>query len=107
MGYAPETHNVSVFRFKKTGSKTDYDTTPTYTGVTCAILPASTDILAVYPAESVFQLYEIHITDMSLSFRNGDKLTDLSNSEWIVRGVPQVFNLPQISYQRIVGEKVV
>jgi hypothetical protein len=107
MGYLPETHNVSVYRQKATGSKSDYDTVATYTGVDCAILPAGTDILALYPGESVMQLYEVIIQEAGYTIRNGDKLVDSSGNSWIIRGVPQVFNLPHLYYQRCVGEKVI
>jgi hypothetical protein len=107
MGFLPETHNVSVYRQVANGNKSDFDTTPTYTGVDCMIIPAGTDILALYPGESIMQLYEIGVQERGYTLKNGDKLVDSSGNSWIIRGVPQVFDLPQMYYLRCVGEKVI
>ena len=68
-------------------------------------MPASSDILAVYPGEPSYQLYEIFTYDMGL-IKNGDKLKTPS-TDYIVRGEPQKVDTTLLKYQRIVGEKVV
>lgn len=105
MGYQKITHSVSVYRLKRTGTKEQYDTTPTYTGLDIGIFPASPDILAVYPGEASFQIYEGYIYE-SVTLLNGDKLT-YGADEYIVRGVPQIYDFNQMYYQRVMLEKKV
>jgi hypothetical protein len=105
MGFQTTTHKVSVFRLVETAGQEEYGADPVYTGLDVGIFPASADILAVYPGEASYQLYEIFVYEPAV-IKNGDKLVSGSD-EWIVRGAPQVFDFPQISYQRLVGEKVV
>lgn len=105
MSYHTVTHTVDIYRLTRTGNKDQYATTPVYTTIEAGIFPAGTDILAVYPAESAFALYEIYIFEPCL-LKNGDKLKS-GGDEWIVRGVPQVFSSMRTQYQRLIGEKVV
>lgn len=99
------THVVDVYRLARVGDKELYDLTPIKTGLDCSIIPAGNDILAVYPGEASFALYEIYFSEV-VDIKNGDKLK-VGNQEWIVRGVPQVMDTPYLYYQRLVGEKVV
>lgn len=106
MSFLPITHSVSVYRLLKTGNKEDYGTTPTATGLDCGIVPAGNDIVAVYPDIPAYALYEVYVHE-SFSFKIGDKLVDVSSNEYILRGVPQVYDLSYGYYQRLVCEKVV
>src|SRR5690554_5037196 len=101
----PLTHKVDVYRFAVSGGQDKYDSTPIITGLDVAIYPASTDILAVYPGESAYQLYEIY-TREAVMLKNGDKLK-VGTDEWIVRGAPREFRAPFVYYVQLVGEKVV
>ncbi len=105
MGFQKITHSADVYRLTRTGDTESYHTTPVITGLECGIFPASTDILAVYPGESSFQLYECYVYEFVV-LKNGDKFKALGE-EWIARGVPQVFDTNHLYYQRLVLEKVV
>lgn len=71
------------------------------------IFPASNAILAVYPGELSFQLYEIFIYDF-VELKNGDKFVDVNNGdEWILRGVPRPFDLNRGFALQCIGEKVI
>lgn len=100
------THSVDVYRLTRSGNNEEYPSTPEYQKVECGIFPASTDILATFPGESSFQLYEIYIQETGVALKNGDKLKAGTN-DWIVRGVPQIYDLNMMYYTRVVGEKVV
>lgn len=105
MGYHTTTHLVSVYRLGVTSAKESYAATPVITGLDVGIFPAGTDIVAVYGGESAFQLYEVYVYEAA-TLKNGDKLVS-GTDEWIVKGVPQVFNTPHLYYQRLICEKVV
>lgn len=99
------THNVSVFRLKRTGNKEEYDTTPIATGIDCGIVPASNDILAVFPGEPSYSLHEVFVYE-PVTFKLGDKLTS-GPEEYILKGVPQVYDNQYMYVQHLVCEKVV
>ena len=99
------TDTVDVFRLTRVGDKESYGLTPVITGLRCQILPASNDILAVYPDIPAYQLYEIYFFKNTL-VKNGDKLKS-GSIEYILRGVPQAVDNKYMTYQRLVGEKVV
>jgi hypothetical protein len=105
MGYQTLTHIVDVYRLTIVSGKESYALTPVRTNLDVGVFPAGPEVLAVYPGVSSYQLYDIFIYE-DVTLLNGDKLKSGSD-EWIVRGVPQKFSNPYISYQRIVGEKVV
>lgn len=105
MGFQKITHSVDIYRLVRSGNTEQYDSTPVYTGIECGIFPASTDILAIYPSESAFALFEIYIYE-TVTLKNGDKLK-VGSSEWIVRGVPIVYETNQMYYTRVIGEQVV
>jgi hypothetical protein len=101
----PTTHVFSVYPFKKTGNTEEYDTTPLYTGVDAAVVPASTDILAVYPGISSFQLNEIFIYE-NVDLKNGYKLVS-GSEEYVVRGQPMKVDNAYMYYTHVVGERVI
>ncbi len=105
MNYLLITDTADLFRLTRTGDKESYPVSTERIGLKCQIMPASADILAVYPGESSYQLYEIFTYDMQL-IKNGDKLKTPA-ADYIVRGEPQKVDTPLLKYQRIVGEKVV
>ena len=99
------THLVDVYRLAVASSKEGYGASPVITGLDVGIFPAGTDIVAVYGGESAFQLYDVYVYE-SATLKNGDKLKS-GTDEWIIKGVPQVFSTPYLSYQRLICEKVV
>lgn len=105
MGFQKITHSVEIYRLARSGNNEQYDSTPIYTGIECGIFPASPDILAIYPGESSFSLFEVYIYE-TISLKNGDKLK-FGATEWIVRGVPVVYETNQLFYTRVIGEQVV
>ncbi len=105
MNFLLITDTADLFRLTRTGGKEQYGATPVRTGLKCQIMPASADILAVFPGEPSYQLYEIFTYDMDL-IKNGDKLKS-GTTEYIVRGVPRVVNTSELKYQQLVGEKVI
>jgi hypothetical protein len=105
MSYVPVTNKVDVYRLTRAGDSESYGSLPIVTSLDCNITPASTEIMAVYPGESAYSLYEIY-TERNVDLKNGDKLKD-STGEYIIRGVPQVINNRFLYFQKIVGEKVV
>lgn len=96
---------VDVFRLTRIGDKETYGATPVITGLRCQIIPATNDILAVYPDIPAYQLFEIYFFK-NQTIKNGDKLKS-GSTEYIVRGVAQAVDNKYMTYQRIVGEKVV
>ncbi len=105
MGHIPITHQVDVYHLVVTGDKEAYEVTPTYTTLKVTIIPAGSDVLAVYPGEPSYSLYQCLIFD-EVTIKNGDKLIG-GGETFIVKGVPQVFNLPNNYHQEVVLEKVV
>ena len=105
MGFQKITHTLDVYRLIRSGNNEQYDATPVYTAIECGIFPASSDVLAVYPGESSFALFEIYIYE-NITLKNGDKLK-VGTNEWIIRGVPQVYDTNQLFYVRAIGEQVV
>ncbi len=105
MNYLLITDTAELYRLTRTGDKESYPVSAERTGLQCQIMPASSDILAVYPGEPSYQLYEIFTYEMGV-IKNGDKLKT-SSADYIVKGEPQTVNTPLLKYQRMVGEKVV
>lgn len=100
------THKVSLYKLVVVSNKESYSLTPAYTGLDVNIYPASADILAVYPGQPSYQLYEMYVSE-PCTIANGDKVISSSGEEWIVRGVPQSYETMNMWYQRCVVEKVV
>jgi hypothetical protein len=101
----PTTHVFNVYRLSTTGVNEEYSGTPVYTGVDAAVLPASTDVLAVFGGSPSYQLYEIFIFEY-VDLKVGDKLIQ-SGETYIVQDSPQVVNIPYFFYVRVVGQKAV
>ncbi len=105
MGHFPITHQVDIYHLVAIGDKESYETTPSYTSLKVGIVPAGSDILAVYPGESAYSLYQMFIYD-EVIIKNGDRV--VGNGEtFYVRGVPQVFDFKGNYHQEVVVEKVV
>ncbi len=105
MNFLLITDTCDLYRLIRTGDKEGYDNSPILTGLKCQIMPASSDILAVFPGEPSYQLYEIFMYSMD-PIKNGDKLKS-GLTEYIVRGVARTVNTSLLRYQQVVGEKVV
>ena len=99
------TDTVDVFRLTRTGDKETYSATPVIAGLRCQIIPATNDILGVYPDVPAYQLFEIYCFK-NVEIKHGDKFKS-GSIEYIVRGVAQSVDNKYMTYQRIVGEKVV
>ncbi len=56
MGHFPITHQVDIYHLVLSADKESYEATPSYTSLKVGIVPAGTDILAVYPGESAYSL---------------------------------------------------
>jgi hypothetical protein len=52
---------VDVYHLTRTGNKETYPLTPDITGLNSQIVPASEDILAVYPGVPAYRLYEVFL----------------------------------------------
>jgi hypothetical protein len=94
----------SIYRLTRTGDKEAYGASPVLTGVKAQVIPASAELLAVYPGESSYQLHEIFVYEMGL-IKNGDKLVG-SQGSFIVKGEPQKVITAILKFQQMVGEKV-
>lgn len=103
-GFLHTNKTLDIFHFERTGDKEEYESTPSFTGVKAQIIPASADLLAVFPGIPSYQLHEIFVYEQG-DIRNGDKLVDQDAVEYIVRGVPQKVNTGILNFQQIVGEK--
>jgi|WetSurSiteA1Bulk_404760.scaffolds.fasta_scaffold365321_1 hypothetical protein len=103
-GFLLTNDTVSIYRLTRTGDKEAYSATPAFTGIKAQIMPAGSDILAVYPGESSYTLNEIFVYEMGL-IKNGDKLVG-SLGTFIIRGDVQKVSTTVLKYQQMVGEKV-
>jgi len=99
------THTVDVYRLTKTGNNQEYDPTAVITGLDSTIFPAQTDILAVYPELPAYATYEVFVYQ-PVTLENADKLKS-GDDEYIIRGVPTVYDTSLAYYQRMVAEKVI
>ena len=105
--YAKINDSVDIYHLVRAGNDSDYEVAPSYQKVECGVFPASNDIMAIYPAQNSYQLFEIFIYE-NVTLKNGDKLISfLNNKEYIVRGVPQVHDTNLMFYTKVVGEQVV
>ncbi len=107
MGYHRKNKTCDIWRLTRSGDNENYGTEPIYTSIDMSIFPASNNILAIYPGEPSMQLYEIFIYDY-VTLLNGDKFVETTTSqEWILRGVPRVFDTLRSYFQQCVGEMVI
>lgn len=107
MSFQKKNKTCNITRLTRSGIADAYNPTPVYNNISMGIFPASNSILAVYPGELSFQLYEIFIYDF-VELNNGDKFTDVNNGdEWILRGVPRPFDLNRGFALQCIGEKVI
>lgn len=103
MGALPVTHHVDIYNLITIGDKEEYETTPSHTGVCMGIFPAGGDILAVYPGQSSYILFQA-FTQERVLIKNGAKLIAPSNI-WIVRAVPQIFDVFGHYHQELIIEQ--
>src|SRR5258706_4556403 len=96
----PITDIVSIYQFQRTGDKESYNTSPTYQNVNACLSPTNTDIQADYGGPAAFQLFELHIYDVTLTLHNADKIVTGNNIEYIVDGQPYVINNLYLQYIR-------
>lgn len=96
---------VDIYRLTVTEGIDEYAETPTFTNVSIAITPVDNQILAVLPGESAYQMYDGYIFSKKL-IKNGDKLIDADDSEWIVRGTSYQMGI-YLTYTKLLLEKVV
>lgn len=105
--YAKINNSVDIYHLTRNGNDNEYEAQPSYQKVECCILPASNDIMAIYPAQNSYSLFEIFLYE-NVTIKNGDKLaSSITGGEWIVRGVAQVHDTNLMYYTKVVGEQVV
>jgi hypothetical protein len=99
---------VDGYRFLRTGEKETYDTTPFVSNLDAQITPATPDLLSLYPDVPVGQLFDVFTFDNAVAMENGDKLIDENGNEYIIRGVPAVYDVPPLGiyYVRVIGVKI-
>lgn len=97
------TNLCDVYHLTIVGSTDIYNDTPDITGLDMGIFPAGTNILAIYPGQPSFALYEL-FTEEVCTLVNGDKIVSDSDT-WIVRGDAQIFDNDYGYYIHCVGEK--
>ncbi len=98
----PITDIVNVYRLTRTGNKEAFGQDPVATDLDCSIVPASTDIVALYGGNLSLALYEIFFSE-NVEVLNGDKLVS-GAKEYIVRGTPMAINNRFLSCTEVVGE---
>jgi hypothetical protein len=98
--------SVDIYRLVTASAKEQYSATPVLTNLSAGIWPVSTDILAVMPGESAYQLYDCYIFSKQ-AIQNGDKIIDADGAEYIVKGTPYVMNSTYLVYTKLLLEKVV
>lgn len=89
------TDTISIYGFKLVNdgaTPKTRDDQPIYTSVACCIQPAGDDIFTLFPGDAqAANAFVVYIYDTSLTIKNGFKLVDQNNNEYIVRGVPEVW----------------
>ena len=100
-----ENYTVDIYRLTVTGEKEEYNATPAVTNVEAGIFPVDTSIMAMFPGESAFQMYDIFVY-RDVPIKNGDKFVS-GTDEWIIKGVPQKYADLLLTYQKCMGLKVV
>lgn len=93
----------NTYRLQKTGTTESYGADPVYEKVNYTVVPASADIMSVYPGIPGYQLYELFTPD-NVAHKNGDKIIMQDGTEYIVKGVPVVIKNRYINNTRIVGQ---
>lgn len=105
MAHPTITHTVDVYRRTRTGYKDAFAEDPILTGLDVSVVPASTDLIAVYGGGETFALSEIYTTE-KVELKNGDKLTDGTRT-WLVKGAPFNVDNHLMAYTMVVGQEVV
>jgi hypothetical protein len=92
----------------RTGEKETYDIFPYATEVKCQITPATPDLLSLYPDVPVGQLFDIFSFASDLIIENGDKFVSDNGNEYVIRGVPAIYDVPilGIYFVRLTGVKM-
>lgn len=104
MSFFRKNKTCDIYRLTRTGDADTYGASPIYTSIDMGVFPAGNNILAVYPGELSFQLYEIYIHDY-VSLQNGDKFVETTTGEvWILRGVPRIYDSARNYYLQCIGE---
>ncbi len=105
MGHYTITHQVDIYHLVLSAGKESYEATPSITSLKVGIFPAGSDILAVYPGESAYAIYQMFVFE-PVTIKNGDKVIGAGDT-FIVRGIPQIFDTPNNYHQEVILEKVV
>jgi hypothetical protein len=98
------TDTVSVYRLTRTVNKEAYGASPVITGLDCQIVPAGTEVLAIYGGNPSYSLFEIYF-DENVTLKNGDKLVSGATA-YVVRDVPMRVENRLLSYTKVVAEVV-
>lgn len=105
MPHPTYTHVADVYRLTRTGNRDAYGDDPVIEGLDISVVPAGTDIMAVYGGGETFALFEIY-TGEKVTLKNGDKIVSGSQS-WIVKGVPAQIDNHLMAYTMVIGQEAV
>jgi hypothetical protein len=95
------TDTVDIYRLADTGSQEEYGDDPVLVELSCQIVPASEDIIAIYGGGQVFSLYEIYF-DQAIDLETGDKIVS-GAKEYFVRDAPMKVESSLLTYTRVIG----
>ena len=98
------THVCDVYHLTTTNDTASYELTPSITQLNASIYPAGTDILMTFPGIPAYSAYQMLVWD-DVEIKNGDKIIS-GSEEWIVRGVPRIFNDMTMYVQDIIVERI-
>lgn len=96
------TDTVSVYRLTRTGAKEAYSDSPEIQGLDCQIVPAGTDVIAIYGGNPSYSLFEVHF-DENVQLKNGDRLV-AGSTTYVVRDVPMRVENRLLAYTKVIAE---
>ncbi len=100
----PITHTLDLYHLTKVSGKVNYPANADESDIEATVQPAGGDIISVFPDVPAFQMYVVYIYNTDVTIKNGDKLTDGTDT-FIIKDVAEVFRTAYLSYQRVLGQK--
>lgn len=103
------THLIKIYGFElNSNNKKTYSSNPIIANLEASIQPISNDIMTLSVAGiNAMQAVNIYLINTSIIIKNGYKIIDQNNNEYIVKGESEVWNDPNnnLSHQKIIAEK--
>jgi hypothetical protein len=97
---------VAVYRLTKVGYKDSYPVTPTITGMSVSIVPASEEALKLFPSSTQYAQFQVFTENLD-TLKTGDKIINAEDREWILSGVGERYDLGLgLDYQWFMAEQV-